>query len=83
MNADGRQGRFGIFGLERDFGSGNMAHQRAMEVIIERLCIPSVCNPHAVVGGRAPQPRDAAHIIENPSNLAVRDSGGEGDAVDH
>eukprot|EP00974_Lingulodinium_polyedra_P122553 11183282-Lingulodinium_polyedra.AAC.1 len=63
--------RRGVFGLERDIGSGNVAYKRAMGVIIERLCTPSVCNRHAVVGGRAPKPREVAKIIDDPSKLAA------------
>ena len=60
MSADSRQGRLlmnfsgasssmevrhGVLGLERDFGTGNEAYERAMMVTIERLCTPGVCKP--------------------------------------
>ena len=61
LSADARQGRLlmrwsgickeslevrqGVLGLERGYGTGNEAYRRAMEVIIERLCTPGVCQP--------------------------------------
>ncbi len=76
------QVRQGVLGLERSFGTGNVAYQRGMQVIIERLCTPDTCHPHAIVGGRAPQSRDAAEIILDPSKLTVHDSGGAGGVLD-
>ena len=50
--------------------------------MIGRLCTPNVCNPHPAGGCSAPQPRDAAKIIRDPSSLVAHDSGGGGDALD-
>ena len=102
LSADARQGRLlmrwsgtsketlevrqGVLGLERDYGTGSEAYKRAMEVIIERLCKPGVCQPMNNGtdrdGGSAPRRRDAAKTIVDPSSVAAHDSGKEGDALD-
>ena len=76
--------RQGVLGLERDFGTGSEAYKRAMAVIIERICTPGVCQPLSGKrgGGSAPQPRDAARVIADPSSVAVHDSGQQGEALD-
>ena len=79
--------RQGVLGLEKEYGTGNEAYKRAMEIIIERICKPGVCQPtchwkRKGGGGNAPQPRDAAQCIVDPSSIAVHDSGQQGDALD-
>ena len=72
--------RHGVLGLERDYGTGNKAYERAMTVIIERLCTPYACHPLSTApSAKLPKPRDAAEVIINPSKgLVVHDSGGDG-----
>ena len=109
MSADSRHGRLlmyfsgasqtslevrrGVLGVERDFGTGNEAYERAMTVVMERLCRPGVCSPKVVqkpsdsAGGCAPQipktRRDEVEIITKPlEGLVVHDSGGPGGTLD-
>ena len=93
MRSDARQGRLlarfsaicpktfairqGILGLERDYGTGNEARRRAMQVVYERFATWGACMPHT---GKSPPPRDAAAIIANPDgNLKVHDTGAAGE----
>ena len=79
--------RQGVLGLEKEYGTGSESYKRAMEIIIERICTPGVCQPKWSWsgnggGGSAPQPRDAARSIVDPASMAVHDSGKQGDTLD-
>ena len=67
--------RQGTLGLERDYGSGNVAMARAMEVMVERFCTVRVCRPGCHEDAEGVQPRDAARVNADPDSLAVRDEG--------
>ena len=74
--------RQGTLGLERDYGSGNVAMTRAMEVMVERFCTVRVCRPGRHEDAEGVQPRDAARVNADPDSLAVRDEGGAGKLVE-
>ena len=74
--------RQGTLGLERDYGSGNVAMARAMEVVVERFCTVRVCRPGCHEDAEGVQPRDAARVNADPDSLAVRDEGGAGNLVE-
>lgn len=74
--------RQGTLGLERDYGSGNVAMARAMEVMVERFCTVRVCRPGCHEDAEGVQPRDAARVNADPDSLAVRDEGGAGNLVE-
>ena len=79
---DPLQSRQGTLGLERDYGSGNVAMARAMEVMVERFCTVRVCRPGCHEDAEGVQPRDAARVNADPDSLAVRDEGGAGNLVE-
>ena len=68
--------------MERDYGSGNVAMTRAMEVMVERFCTVRVCRPGRHKDAEGVQPRDAARVNADPDSLAVRDEGGAGKLVE-